>query len=86
MSINEILQQKNITRYRLWKESGVPQATLSDICSGKTRIEKCTAETIFRIAKVPDVLTGYFNNLMQNGSQLGVWYCGHYHVDQWLIH
>lgn len=55
MSINEILQQKNITRYRLWKESGVPQATLSDICSGKTRIEKCTAETIFRIAKVLDV-------------------------------
>ena len=33
MSINEILQQKNTTRYRLWKESGVPQATISDISS-----------------------------------------------------
>lgn len=55
MSINEVLQQKNITKYRLWKESGVPQATISDICTGKTRIEKCSAETIFRIAKVLDV-------------------------------
>ena len=55
MSINEVLAQKNITKYRLWKESGVPQATISDICTGKTSIEKCSAETIYRIAKVLDV-------------------------------
>ena len=55
MTINEVLEQKNITKYRLWKESGVPQATISDICTGKTRIEKCSAETLFRIAKVLDV-------------------------------
>ena len=55
MSINELLLQKNITKYRLHKESGVPQATISDICSGKTSIEKCSAETIFRIAKVLNV-------------------------------
>lgn len=55
MHINKILEQKNITKYRLWKESGVPQATISDICTGKTRIEKCSAETIYRIAKMLDV-------------------------------
>ena len=55
MSINEVLAQKNITKYRLWKESGVPQATISDICTGKTSIEKCSAETIYRIAKALDV-------------------------------
>ena len=55
MTLNELLEQKNITKYRLWKESGVPQATISDICTGKTRIEKCSAETIYRIAKVLDV-------------------------------
>lgn len=55
MSLNEMLMQKNISKYRLWKESGVPQATISDICTGKTRIEKCSAETIYRIAKVLDV-------------------------------
>ena len=52
MNLNQVLEQKNITKYRLWKESGVPQATISDICTGKTRIEKCSAETIYRIAKV----------------------------------
>ena len=55
MSINDLLIQKSITKYRLWKESGVPQATISDLCSGKTRIEKCSAETIYRIARVLDV-------------------------------
>ena len=55
MSINELLLQRNITKYRLHKESGVPQATISDICSGKTSIEKCSAETIFRIARVLNV-------------------------------
>ena len=55
MSLNQILVEKSITKYRLWKESGVPQATISDICTGKTRIEKCSAETIYRIAKVLDV-------------------------------
>ena len=33
----------------------MPQATISDICTGKTKIEKCSAETIYRIAKVLDV-------------------------------
>lgn len=55
MSVNELLIQKNMTKYRLCKESGVPQATISDICSGKTSIEKCSAETIFRIARVLNV-------------------------------
>lgn len=55
MYLNEILERKNITKYRLWKESGVPQATISDICTGKTSIEKCSAETIYRIAKALDV-------------------------------
>lgn len=55
MSLNEVLESKRITKYRLCKESGVPQATISDICTGKTKIEKCSAETIFRIAKALDV-------------------------------
>ena len=55
MPINAALAQKNMTKYRLWKESGVPQATISDICTGKTSIEKCSAETIFRIARALDV-------------------------------
>lgn len=48
----DLLNKKNITAYRLSKESGVPYATISDLCCGKTKIEKCTAETVYRIAKV----------------------------------
>ncbi len=39
-----------ITMYRLSKDSGVPYATINDICNGKAEIAKCTAETIYRIS------------------------------------
>ncbi len=52
MLINDELEKQNITKYRLSKESGVPQATINDICSGKADIEKCAAGTLYRLAKV----------------------------------
>lgn len=52
MNINEILKEKNMTKYRLSILSGVPHATLNNICSGKAHIEKCSAETLFRLARV----------------------------------
>lgn len=55
MSLNDLLAEKKMSKYRLWKQSGVPQATISDICTGKTRIEKCSAETVYRIAKALDI-------------------------------
>ena len=55
MSINEILERNGMTKYRLAKISGVPNATLSEICSGKTRIEKCSAETIYKLSKALNV-------------------------------
>ena len=50
MTINDALKQNNMSIYRLAKSSSVPYATLNDICNGKTRLEKCSAETIYRIA------------------------------------
>lgn len=55
MTINAMLDQQKMTKYRLAKESGIPHATISDICSGKTQIEKCSAETLYKIAKVLSV-------------------------------
>jgi len=55
MNINELLKQKNITKYKLSKVSGVPQTTIIDICSGKARIEKCSADTLYKIAKALNV-------------------------------
>ena len=55
MNVNEILIQTGMTKYRLQKLSGVPHATLSDLCSGKTHIEKCSGETLYRLAKALEV-------------------------------
>ena len=55
MYLNDIMREKNISQYRLSKESGVAQATISDICSGKAKIEKCSADTLYRISKVLNV-------------------------------
>ena len=52
MTINEHLVLQCLTKYRLSKLSGVPQATINDICSGKADLEKCSAGTLYRIAKV----------------------------------
>ena len=51
MIINELMEAKSITKYRLAKDSGIPYTTINDICSGKARIERCSAETIYRISK-----------------------------------
>lgn len=55
MTIQDALQEKKMSIYRLAKESGVPYATLNDICNGKTRLEKCSAETIYRLARALSV-------------------------------
>lgn len=51
MLLNEIMEQRKITKYRLSKQSGVPYTTVNDICSGKAQLEKCSAETVFRICR-----------------------------------
>lgn len=55
MIIEELIIKRRFTKYRLAVQAGIPHATLSDICSGKTRIEKCSAETIYKLAKVLNV-------------------------------
>lgn len=50
-----MLNINGITKYRLAKMGGIPHATLSELCSGKTSIEKCSAETLYKIAKVLNV-------------------------------
>ena len=51
MTIENLLKKRNMTKYRLAVDAGIPHATLNDICSGKTRLEKCSAETVYKLAK-----------------------------------
>ncbi len=55
MTLRDSLQEQNITIYRLSKKSGLPYATVNDICNGKTRLENCTAETVFKLARALNV-------------------------------
>ena len=51
MIIDDLLIKRNMTKYRLAMQAGIPHATLNDICSGKTKLEKCSAETVYKLAK-----------------------------------
>ena len=51
MIVEDLLDRREITKYRLAVQAGIPYATLNDICSGKTRLEKCSAETVYKLAK-----------------------------------
>lgn len=60
MIIDDLLKQAHMTKYRLAKQTGIPHATLSDICSGKTKLEKCSAETVYKLAKALGVTMELF--------------------------
>lgn len=55
MTIQDTLKRKNMSIYRLAKISGVPYATVYDICNGKAQLEKCSAETIYHLAHALNV-------------------------------
>ena len=55
MTINDLMKKKNMSKYRLSKNSGIPYTTLTDILSGKAQLEKCSAETVYKLSKALDV-------------------------------
>lgn len=55
MTLQEMLKENNMSIYKLSKASTVPYATCNDIISGKARLEKCSAETVYKIAQALNV-------------------------------
>lgn len=51
MTIQQLMQDMNMSRYRLSKISGIPWATLADIYSGKTHLDRCGAGTLSKLSK-----------------------------------
>lgn len=51
MNLQTLLAEKQMTMYRLSKLSGVPKTTVIDICSGKSAIGGCNAETVLRLSR-----------------------------------
>ena len=55
MNINDLLEQKNLTKYMLSKINGVPFTTISEITTGKSKIKNCTGDTLYKLARAKDV-------------------------------
>lgn len=49
MTIQNALQQKHMSIYRLTNASEMPYTTVNDICNDKVRLEKSSVETIYRL-------------------------------------
>ena len=52
MMLETLLKEKDMTMYQCSKLSGIPYTTISEVVRGKTRIEKCSAETVYKLSKV----------------------------------
>ena len=51
MNLQTMLTEKQMTMYRLSKISGVAKTTVLDICSGKSSIGGCNADTVLRLSR-----------------------------------
>ena len=51
MNLQTMLAEKQMTMYRLSKVSGVAKTTVIDICSGKSSIGGCNADTVLRLSR-----------------------------------
>ena len=64
MTIRDVLNERNMSIYRLAKLSELPYATVNDIYNGKTKLKNCSAETVYRLAaalqiSMEDLLASY---------------------------
>ena len=50
MLLSEILNEQHLSVYQCSQYSGIPYTTLLELVRGKSVIEKCSGETIFRLA------------------------------------
>lgn len=49
-NFNNALNASGMSMYALSRRSGVPYTTINEICNNKNDINKCAAETVWRIA------------------------------------
>lgn len=69
MGLQDILNEKNLTKYKLAKLSHIPYATLNDLCSNKTKIAKCSSETLYKLAKALQIPMEYLYEMIQQDEE-----------------
>jgi plasmid maintenance system antidote protein VapI len=53
--LDAMLKERNISMYQCAKLSSIPYTTLSEVVRGKTRLAKCSAETVYKLSKILNV-------------------------------
>lgn len=51
MYLNDLIEKKGESLYSISKIYHIPYMTLNDVVNGKTSLEKCSAETVYKLAK-----------------------------------
>ena len=72
MNLQTYLDRRNMTKYHLSKISGVPKTTIIDICSGKSDIEKCSAKTVYQLAKALECTMEDIMAMASAGDETGL--------------
>ena len=67
MNLRTLLNERNMSMYRLAQISGIPKTTVIDICSGKSSIECCNAKTVYQLARALECTMEYLMQLDQAG-------------------
>ena len=55
MRLSAILNEKKLSTYQCSRQSSIPYTTLLELVKEKTSIEKCSADTVFRLARALDM-------------------------------
>ena len=55
MNFNQFLLSKSLSIKQLYKDTGIPRTTITDIVIGKKDIEKLASGTLYKIAKYLNV-------------------------------
>ena len=72
MTFQSYLESRNITKYHLSKISGIPESTINDLCSGKSSIAKCSAETLFQLSKALNCTIEFIFTFEKNCSKYDI--------------
>lgn len=72
MDINQLLTNKNMSKYRLSKLTNIPYSTLNDIVNRKTEIMNCSVNTVYKIAQALDVSIETLINTNANSINLNI--------------
>lgn len=55
MYLREVMEEKGFSQYRLSKETGISQSTISDILNEKTDLSKCSFDTVSKLSQVLNI-------------------------------